>query len=383
MPATVAIEPELIRWAIDRSGLSRDELAAFPVENWQNGRQQPTLRKLEKFARKTMVPLGYLFLTEPPVETIPLPDFRTVGDTPIRRPSPNLIDTLHTMQRRQEWMRDYLIEEGHEPLPFVGSVKVGQPIAEAVALIKRTLRLPPDWAERKPNWTEALGSLRQAIENAGILVAVNGIVGNNTKRKLDPQEFRGFVIADHIAPLIFVNGADSKSAQMFTLAHELVHVWLGQDGLFNLIEMKPASDRVEKYCNRVAAEFLVPKDKFLHLWPKYEGVESQFEDLAREFKVSPLVVARRALDLGLIEQSRFFVFYHQYLERLSKLESQRQRGGDFYRNTSVRLGERFAYAVIQSARAGRLPYRDAYALTGLNGKSFDEYARILAEKMRK
>ncbi len=338
MPATVAVKPEIIRWAIDRSGLSDDDLAAFPVEDWQNGKKQPTLKQLENFAKKTMVPLGYLFLAKPPVETIPLPDYRTVGDTPIRRPSPNLIDTLHAMQRRQTWMREYLLEMGHAALPFVGSVKLGQPVAEVVAIIRSTLGLTADWAERESNWQGALRRLRQAIESAGILVAVNGIVGNNTKRRLDPQEFRGFVMADTIAPLIFVNGADSQSAQIFTLAHELVHVWCGQDGLFNLLEMKPANERVEKYCNRVAAEFLVPKEKLSGLWPKYDEAEGRFEALAKEFKVSPLVVARRALDLGFIEQGAFFAFYHQYLEKLSRLASKKRSGGDFYRNVSAHRG---------------------------------------------
>ena len=145
-------------------------------------------------------------------------------------------------------------------------------------------------------------------------------------------------MADTIAPLIFVNGADSQSAQIFTLAHELVHVWCGQDGLFNLLEMKPANERVEKYCNRVAAEFLVPKEKLSGLWPKYDEAEGRFEALAKEFKVSPLVVARRALDLGFIEQGAFFAFYHQYLEKLSRLASKKRSGGDFYRNVSAASG---------------------------------------------
>src|SRR5205085_1754364 len=152
-------------------------------------------------------------------------DFRTVGDAPIKRPSPNLIDTIHTMQRRQQWMRENLVEQGHGRLAFVGSIRMGAPIDNTVATIRKTLGLTPNWAEQRPNWQEALRTLRHATEEAGILVAANGVVGNNTKRKLDPAEFRGFVFADEIAPLILVNGADSQSAQMFTLAHELVHVW--------------------------------------------------------------------------------------------------------------------------------------------------------------
>src|SRR5260370_42384655 len=105
MPNRVSIKPELIRWAIKRSGLPFGELVErFPnLEQWQLGDKQPTLKKLEEFAPRTMTPFVYLFLPEPPVEKLPLPDFRTVGDKPIDRPSPNLLDTIHDMQCRQDW----------------------------------------------------------------------------------------------------------------------------------------------------------------------------------------------------------------------------------------------------------------------------------------
>ncbi|NQT14973.1 MAG: DNA-binding protein, partial [Planctomycetes bacterium] len=115
---TVAVKPELIRWAIVRSGLPPDDLVKrFPkLDEWKSGERQPTFQQLEKFAKTTRTPFGFLFLPEPPEERIPIPDFRTVGDTPIDRPSPDLIETIQTMQRRQEWMRDLLIEDGHERL---------------------------------------------------------------------------------------------------------------------------------------------------------------------------------------------------------------------------------------------------------------------------
>src|SRR2546428_10288304 len=105
MPETVAVKPELIRWAIDRSRLPPDVLVEkFPrLEEWKTGEKRPTFRQLELFAKMTMTPFGFLFLEQPPEETLPIPDFRTVGDTPIDRPSPDLIDTIHTMQRRQAW----------------------------------------------------------------------------------------------------------------------------------------------------------------------------------------------------------------------------------------------------------------------------------------
>lgn len=181
-----------------------------------------------------MTPLGYFFLDAPPDESLPIPDFRTVGDVPIGRPSPNLIETIQTMQRRQAWMREFVIDDGQEPLPWIGSAKN---VRNVVSLSARILNV--DWAESHSTWEDALRTLRNSAERVGILVASSSFVGLNTHRSLDPQEFRGFVLCDQYAPLIFVNGADSKSARMFTLAHELAHLWVGRGGLFNLIQMMP------------------------------------------------------------------------------------------------------------------------------------------------
>src|SRR5690606_8772880 len=135
--------------------------------------------------------------------------------------SVDLLDTIHTMQRRQAWMREYLQEEGHDKLPFVGSAPLSEPVASVANRMRRVLRLRDEWAAEYPSWSEALRALRGAMEDAGILVVINGVVGNNTHRRLDPTEFRGFVLVDEYAPLVFVNGADSKAAQMVTLAHGL------------------------------------------------------------------------------------------------------------------------------------------------------------------
>lgn len=383
--STVSVNPKLIRWAMDRSGLTVDDLIErFPkLQQWQKGERQPTLRQLEAFARKTLTPLGYLFLSSPPEEKLPIPDCRTVGDIPIKRPSPNLLETLQVMQRRQRWMSDFLIEQGQEPLPFIASVKQPGSVKALSNRIRSTLNLTRTWARAHSTWTDALRALRDAAEDVGILVVVNGIVGNNTSRKLDPREFRGFVLSDEYAPLIFLNGADAKSAQMFTMAHELAHLWMGRGGLFNLINMMPANDETEKFCNRVAAEFLIPGDDLKKRWAGARDTTDPFVTIARWFRVSPLVAARRALDLRLITKDDFFVFYNQYQEKDRTRAAAKKSGGDFYRTQNVRIGKRFAYAVVRAAREGRLLYRDAYQLTGLNGKTFDCYAKFLTKRMRK
>ncbi len=193
------------------------------------------------------------------------------------------------------------------------------------------------------------------------------------------------MLCDEYAPLIFVNGNDSKSAQMFTLAHELVHIWVGQGGLFNLINMMPHRNETERFCNQVAAELLVPAHKLSERWPEVRAAAKPFHELARVFKVSPVVAARRALDLGLISKQQFFAFYERDQAEWQKRKAQEKekRGGpSFYVVQDARLGRRFAYAVVRAVREGRLFYREAYRLTDLRGETFDRYASLLTQRMR-
>lgn len=387
MAQRVSAKPELISWAIDRSGLAEDDLLrTFPkLDQWRSGERQPTLRQLEQFANKTMTPLGYLFLEEPPDEQLPIPDFRTVGDTPIGRPSPNLIDTIQSMQRRQSWMREYMLEDGHPPLEFVGCARNARNIVSLAARIREALGLNVDWAEQHRTWEDALRTLRNSSERVGVLVATSSVVGLNSHRRLDAEEFRGFVLCDTYAPLIFVNGADSKSARMFTLAHELVHVWIGRGGLFNLIQTMPHNDTTERFCNQTAAEFLVPGHKLRERWDEAKGTSNPFRTIARWFKVSPVAAARRALDLRLLTRTQFFAFYQHDQEewhRRRAEEKKRKKGGpNFYDVQDARLGKRFAYAVVRAAREGRLLYREAYRLTDFKGGTFTKYADRLLQRM--
>lgn len=378
----VDVKPELLRWAIDRSGLPVEEFRES-VQEWLSEEKKPTYNQLEGFARRAMVPFGYLFLTAPPKEELPVPDFRTRQDDKVRRPSPNLIETIFEMQRRQDWMREFLVEEGHKELPFVGTATVGERIKPLAQRMRQTLQLADNWAEQQPNWEEALRFLREQIEKAGILIFMNGIVGNNTRRKLDPEEFQGFVLVDEIAPLIFVNGADFKVAQMFTIAHELAHVWIGQSALFDLVATQPANIKAEKYCSAVAAEFLVPAANLEKAWPQAPDGDAAFTDLGRRFKVSPIVVARRAKDRRLITGGEFFSFYHRYMTRERKKQDEARPGGNFWRTQNVRLGRRFGMAVITAAQEGRLSYSDAYDLTRLYGETFDKYAHLLQQEGRR
>jgi Zn-dependent peptidase ImmA (M78 family) len=278
------------------------------------------------------------------------------------------------MLRRQDWMREHLIDQGEKPLAFVNSARLTDHPNTVSQKIHDMLGLSADWARRETTWTDALRTLRTVVENSGIMIVFNGIVGNNTHRKLDVSEFRGFVLCDEYAPLIFINNADVKAAQMFTVMHELAHLWLGQGGVFNLRDMQPGDNQVERFCNAAAAEFLVPEKALRECWADAAKADEPFQFLSKYFKVSPLVAARRALDLGYINKTAFFDFYNAYLID-ERRKASKAGGGDFYSNLEMRVGQRFAEAVIRAAKEGRLLYRDAFQLTGLKSETFDRYAK--------
>ncbi len=381
----VAVNPDLLNWALARADLTADALIkAFPkIHDWLQGEIQPTLKQLESFANKTHTAIGYLFLPEPPVETLPIPDFRTLADHQPAQPSPDLLDTIYAMQQRQAWLREDQIECEAEPLDFVGSA-TQQDDPEAVGReMRRLAGFEEGWASSVAGWRDAVSVLRRAIERLGIMTVINGVVGNSTNRVLNVEEFRGFALSDPYAPLIFVNGADAKSAQMFTLAHELAHIWLGESAL---TDMDPASlpgrqagqpsQQLEDWCNRAAAEFLVPEAELRLYWHDVRHDEVSFELTARHFKVSPIVAGRRAMDLRLVDRAVFFDFYQAYINE-ERRQKKKASGGDFYNNQNTRVGELFATQVIRAAMEGRVGFREAYNLTGLNGGTFQKYAHRL------
>ena len=375
----VPVRSEMLRWARERAGLEAHELARrLPgLPDWERGEKQPTLKQLEVFAKVTHVPFGYLFLPAPPEERMPIPDFRTIHGE-VRRPSPDLIDTIHAMQRRSAWLREDRIECEAAPVDVVGSARLTDDPEAVGREMRRIVGIGDGWASGMRTWMDAVGELRTAIDGIGVMAVINGVVGNNTYRKLDVEEFRGFSLCDEYAPLIFVNGADAKSAQMFTLAHELAHVWLGQpgEGLSGFENISPGGTAVETFCDRAAAEFLLPARELKARWTDVKRDPEPFKSVARQFKVSPIVAGRRAKDLRLVDRESFFAFYRDYTGE-ERRQAAGPGGGDFYNNQNTRVGQGFATDVIRAALEGRLSFREAYGLTGLRGGTFQKYAARL------
>jgi Zn-dependent peptidase ImmA (M78 family) len=369
----VAVNPKILEWAAERSDNRPGELVEkFPkLGRWLSGDEEPTLHQLELFSKATSTPLGFLFLDKPPVERLPIPHYRTVTDKAVSAPSPGLLATIYMMQRRQAWLREFLIDEGQEPVRLVKCAKPSERPLTVAERLRRQLSLNATWASEHGNWVDAQRALRDAMGNAGIVVVINGIVGNNTHRALDVEEFRGFVLVDEYAPLVFVNGADAKSAQMFTLAHELAHVAFGSSAAFDLRQMQAAGESTEQACNAVAAEFLVPEALLRDLWKPGDS----YDAVARAFKVSQVVAARRLLDLRLITRKEFFAFYREQMAHEHRQKEVAESGANFYATAAQRVGTRFAVELVRALREGRVLHTEAYRLTGMTGPTFEEFAR--------
>ena len=374
----VAVRPELLQWARERAGFEISDLEPrFPrLEAWERGDVQPTLKQVEQFARATYAPVGFLFLDQIPVEIVPIPDFRTMSNRHVGHPSPDLLDTIYVCQQRQEWYADHARSMGDPPLPFVGSLRAGDDVVAAAATIRNALNFDVEARRQTPTWADALRHFIGQADELGILVMCNGVVHNNNHRHLDPEEFRGFAMADTFAPLVFINGADTKSAQMFTLAHELAHIWIGQSALSDVVPSSVPDRDVERWCNEVAAELLVPIDRMREEYDPTAELHAEMLRLARRFKVSTLVILRRIFDVGGLTQNDFWAAYHAEVERLCAIP--RGSGGNFYLTQAARVSKRFAAALVASTLEGQTLYQDAFRMLGFSKQStFHELGRSL------
>jgi Zn-dependent peptidase ImmA (M78 family) len=374
----VALNPELLRWARERAGRTLGDLArAFPkLERWERDEGQPTLKQLERFAKAVRVPVGYLLLPEPPIETVPIPDLRTVGNIHIEHPSPDLLDTIYICQQRQEWYHDFARASGEEPYSFVGSASTGSNVEKTAAHMRDALAFDLEERRQLPTWTDALRRFIEQADALGVLVMCSGVVLSNNYRRLDPEEFRGFAMADNLAPLVFINGADTKAAQMFTLAHELAHIWLGQSAVSDAQAGWIPDHAVERWSNRVAAELLVPLEALRDDYDTNAELRVETDRLARRFKVSTLVILRRMHDAGGLTDDELAEAYDAELARLRSLP--KGGGGNFYLTQAARVSKRFARALVASTLEGQTLYRDAFRMLGFSKlETFQELGRSL------
>jgi len=375
MSTPAYVTPRVLEWARDRAGMSTSDLATFlkvsntNVEAWENGTQQPTFSKAETIAKRLRIPFGYLFLSDPPTDDIPLPDLRTETGARLEQPSLNFIDIVHSTLLKQQWFSDYLQEINSSKLDYVGTVRTGTDVNKAAEAMRRSLGLNHQMRERCTNWEQFKTEFVRQAEAIGVLVMRSGVAGANT-RHLTVREFRGFAIVDPFAPAVFINSRDAKSAQIFTLAHELVHIWLGESGVSNPDPKKRSTEehnRIEQFCNKVAAELLVPSAGVAQQWNSQQTLETNVQRLVRTYKVSRYVVARQVYELDKITRNQYldYLDQNQSLWKPKEDVSDEDSGGNFYVTFFARNSLNFVAGVVRALGENRISYRDASKLLGV------------------
>ena len=377
MPALqVDIKDVLIDWVIQQAQYEHlDNTVLDLLLKWKSGEKKPTFKKIEEVSRITHIPFGYFFLNAPPEENISLVDFRTIDSEHMQNFSRNLIDTINSMQRVQDWMADYYQENGYDPSPYVGCCNINESHETIAEDIRSKLGITKDWFTLCKDSSEAFRYLRKRISALGIMVMRSGIVGNNTSRKLSLNEFRAFTLINEYAPLIFINSNDTENGKLFSLLHELAHVWLGKNSLYN--EPYDSQENIsclEQICNAVAAEILVPDELFAEQWHNHD-----LDKLSKYFRCSKFVIIRKALENGFISRDDFNRTllmlqneYHQWQQN----KKAKSGGGDFYKNLAAKWDRTFINALNETTRNGLTQYAEAYRLTDTQNSSF---AKLIQE----
>jgi Zn-dependent peptidase ImmA (M78 family) len=375
------LNPSVLKWARQRAGLNEEDLAQkiglsnqSRVQEWERT-GEIEFGKLERVAQATHTPIGYLFLPQPPQERLPINDFRRLGSGPVPPITPDLLDVIYAAQRRQEWYREYLIENGAAPLQFVGALTISMNVESSAERMVSYFNIGPRLSIQAATWRENLAFHLDAVEESGVLVMRSGVVGNSNNRKLSVDDFRGFALADSYAPVVFINSTDSIAAQIFTLIHELVHICLGESAVSNLNNTYAGSQEIETFCNAVAAELLMPKSQVVARWNNADDPIFQIRRMATNYKVSTLVAARRVHDAGFITKEQFNSFFKSEVDRLKPRQGS---GGNIYNSINSRVGGRIVSAIIASTMEGKTVYREAMRLLGIkSSKVIDSLAKKL------
>lgn len=369
------ISGPVVKWARDRAGLSQGELAVLnnvdetQVNAWERGDSFPTFSQAEKLADKLRLPFAVLFLDKPPEIELPIPDLRTVAQATTRKPSLEFFDVVSDALLRQRWYREYQQEQEAPPLDFVGRFHFGDDTNAIARDMAERLAINDELRHECTTWQQFFVAFVQRAEHLGVLVMRSGVVRHNPTRTLEVEEFRGFAISDNLAPLVFINSRDARAAQIFTLAHELAHIWIGASGISNPAPKKRLAERsheIERFCNQVAAQLLIPASGLESLWTDQRSVSDNIRRIATRYRVSAMVALRRAYDL---ERIGYQIFSQLLDDEYKKFENVKKEddegGGNFWASFNARNSATLVRAVVSSLRQDKISYRDAANLLGV------------------
>jgi len=351
------------------------------LERWENDNGSPSYAQLVKIAKAYRRPILTFFLPTPPKKEVHLVDYRTLGtkEAEINTYEPEFSALVRQSEATQKSIREILNESEKEPLTFVGSITVeSNPIGVAQNIRKI---LGCDLSNLKIRTPSGLFSyIREKSEENGIYVILQGNLGSS-HTNMGPAVFRGFTISDKLAPFIIINPNDTKTANVFTLVHELCHVWLGDSGVsnwnsLNIRDPEP-TNKNEQFCDRVAADFLVPKSELLKQWELltigYE-VDVVINRISRKFKVSPIVIARRLFEFSKITSDVYWNWYNAYQEEWQILKEKQKANKKDSPSYGIRirtkLGKALINTVIDAAREGKISELDASLILNVKTNYF-------------
>lgn len=378
----VNVQPEIFHWVLKQIDTEKlGEKLLNDITQWLNGTKNPTFNQIENLSKKTNIPLGYFFLQTPPAEQIDLLEYRTIDSIQFANPSRNLLDVIYEMESVQDWMQNYRQDMGFDILSVVGCMKRMKKIDVIVDRIRKDLEIERTWYENCAGVRESFAYIRERLEACGVVVMMSGVVGKNTHRALDVDEFRAFAMVNKWAPLIFINAADSNGAKLFSLLHEAAHIWLGVDDLFNDRQNRiDGVSEIEKICNAVAGELIVPQDIFLDKWRLADTGEDTFEiiaELVKCFRCSDVVIARKALDCGKISPNIYHHVVNVAIDNYNQMKQNKENsGGNYYNTMGSRLDGCFVRALCESINMGRTSYTEAFRLTNTTRKTFSDVVQL-------
>lgn len=365
----IPVEKQVIQWAIENGEKQREDLGnKYSLDRWQNPKSDhdyPTFKQLQSFSRDTRIPFNYFFKKTIPNENHTFAKFRTI-DNVDSKPSRKLIDTIHQMENKQDWMKQYLIEQvDSKEFALLDKLNVTMSPQSAAETVIELLNMPEVYGVSMSD-NDFFSYLREQISSLGIMVMQNGIVGNNTHRNLDVEEFRAFVLIDKVIPLIFINSSDSKKAKIFSLIHEFIHVLLGTDEILNV--SPDVNIRHERWINSTTIRVLEPADQLNKIIQKDKSAEDNLLTVSQKFHTSIVASAIRLNELNIYGED--LVTWSKKKQNMNMELKNQSSGGNYYNTAVSRLDRNFATAVISNEASGSIPLAKAASMLGVSLKTY-------------
>ena len=393
------VNPAILVWARQAAGLTLEEAArknqslrdtrsasaADKLNALEYGMNEPSRPVLVEMARVYRRPLLTFYLSEPPEKGDRGADFRTLPAEHSDADDALLDALVRDIRARQSMARAVLEDmEEAEQLGFIGSRRMEDGPAVVLEALRGLLDMELTAYRRQRNVTAAFKLLRESAEKAGVFVLLKGNLGTHHTDIVDTDIFRGFAIADNIAPFVIINHHDARSSWSFTLLHELTHLILGQTG----ISGARAENDIERFCDDIASEYLLPKEGSKSLAfsdnTNFEEIVEWINQFSNESKISRTMVAYKAWRGGGIDREMFnrlrSAFREQWLrEREERREQARRRertgGVNPYVTRRYQLGQSLVNLVRRAMSSGELTTSKAAKLLGVKpgqvGSLFD------------